>query len=92
MIQVNIYEMKTHFSKYLAKAAEGETILVCKHNRPLVEIVPVQKAKAKKRILGAGKDSVTVAPDCFEPWPKNFVDLFYGDAKSSKDDPLFWKP
>ncbi len=76
MIQVNIYEMKTHFSHYLAKVAKGETIVVCKHNKPFVEINPIHKSKPVKRILGSAKGSVTVAPDCFEPWPKEALDLF----------------
>jgi len=91
MIQININEAKAHFSKYLAKAAQGEIIIVCKHNKPFVEMSSVHKPKAKKRILGLGKGSVRIASDCFEPWPKEVLDLFYGDAQSSKGDPLFWK-
>lgn len=92
MIQINICEIKAHFSKYLAKAALGETIVVCKHNKPIVEISSIHKAKPKKRILGSAKGSLSMAPDCFEPWPKDYLDQFYGDGKSAKDDPLFWKP
>src|SRR5260221_237810 len=92
MIQINIHEIKAHFSEYLARAAKGEIIVVCKHNKPFVEISSFQKAKPKKRILGSGKPSLTVAPDCFEPWPKDDLDSFYGEGKSSKSDPLFWKP
>lgn len=92
MIQINIHEAKLHFSKYLAKVALGETIVVCKHNKPFVEISPIQKPKPKKRVLGLAKGTVDIAPDCFEPWPKDYTDLFYGDGKTAKDDPVFWKP
>ena len=91
MIQININEAKTHFSMYLAKVALGETIVVCRHNRPIAEINSLQKPRPKKRILGSAKGSVRVTPDCFEPWPKESLDLFYGAGKSAKDDPLFWK-
>ena len=91
MIQINIHEAKTHFSKYLAKVARGETIVVCKHNKPFVEISPIHKAKLKKRVLGLAKGSVEIAADCFEPWPKDYLDQFYSDGKNAKDDPLFWK-
>ena len=91
MIQVNINEIKSRFSEFLAKAAQGETILVCKHNKPFVEIGPLDKPKPRKRILGSAKGSLTMAPDCFKPWPKDYSDLFYGEGKGAKDDPLFWK-
>jgi antitoxin (DNA-binding transcriptional repressor) of toxin-antitoxin stability system len=47
MIRLNIHEVKTHLSKYLAKLEEGETILLCQRNKPIAEIRPVS-AKRKK--------------------------------------------
>ncbi len=87
-----LLEMKAHFSKYLEKVASGEIIVLCKHNKPFVEISPIHKVKPAKRILGSAKSSLAVASDCFEPWPKEMIGHFYGEGKSSKSDPLFWKP
>lgn len=92
MIKVNIHEIKAHFAEYLGKAAQGETIIVCKHNKPFVEISPIQKPLPPKRVLGFAQGTVKIAPDCFEPWPKDYIDQFYGEGKNTKDDPLFWKP
>jgi antitoxin (DNA-binding transcriptional repressor) of toxin-antitoxin stability system len=92
MNQVNIHEIKANFAKYLGKVAQGETLIICKHNKPFVQMSPLQKPKPVKRILGSGKGSLKVSPDCFEPWPKDYLDFFYAEGKSGKDDPLFWKP
>ena len=35
MIRLNIHEAKTHLSRYLARLAEGELILLCKRNVPV---------------------------------------------------------
>ena len=40
MIQLNVHEAKTHLSRYLADLERGETIIICRRNRPLPKSVP----------------------------------------------------
>jgi len=35
MIKLNVHEAKTHLSEYFAKLKQGETIVLCKRNRPI---------------------------------------------------------
>jgi prevent-host-death family protein len=39
MKQANIHEAKTHFSRLVGLAAEGEEIVICSHGKPLVKLV-----------------------------------------------------
>jgi prevent-host-death family protein len=41
MISLNINEIKIHFSSFLAKVSNGETVIVCKRNVPIAEIKPI---------------------------------------------------
>ncbi|MBI3782491.1 MAG: type II toxin-antitoxin system prevent-host-death family antitoxin [Deltaproteobacteria bacterium] len=52
MIEINIHEAKTHLSRYLAKVAKGETIIVCNRNVPIAEIRPLLQRRSKQRPLG----------------------------------------
>jgi len=57
MISLNTNEIKTHFSSFLAKVSNGETIIVCKRNGPIAEIRPIAALPNKKRPIGlAGKE------------------------------------
>jgi antitoxin (DNA-binding transcriptional repressor) of toxin-antitoxin stability system len=57
MISLNINEIKTHFSSFLAKVSNGETVIVCKRNVPIAEIKPIAVLPNKKRPIGlAGKE------------------------------------
>jgi antitoxin (DNA-binding transcriptional repressor) of toxin-antitoxin stability system len=37
VIVINIYEAKAKLSEYLDAAASGETVVICKRNRPVEE-------------------------------------------------------
>ena len=78
MIRLNIHEGKTHLSRYLAKLALGETILLCKRNIPIAEIRPLPQRRKAKRPIGLAKGEVKVPPEFFEPLPSELVDAFNG--------------
>lgn len=69
MIVVNIFEAKAKLSEYLDMAAQGERVLICKRNRPIVELHAVQSARTTPRPTGLGRGRVTVPPAFFEPLP-----------------------
>lgn len=64
-MSVNIYEAKTHLSRYLNKVEEGNVILLCRKGYPIAEIRSVSPKKhQKKRLFGLGKGKGHI-PDSF---------------------------
>jgi prevent-host-death family protein len=83
MIVVNIFEAKAKLSEYLDMAAHGERVLICKRNRPVVELHAVQSARTTSRPVGLGRGSFAVSPSFFEPLPENVLGGFEGAAASA---------
>ena len=82
MISVNINEIKTHFSSFLAKVSNGETVIVCKRNVPIAEIKPIAKLPNKRRPIGlAGKEypDFKISDAFFDPLPEDIVAAFNGE-------------
>jgi len=82
MISLNINEIKTHFSSYIAKVSHGETVIVCKRNVPIAEIKPIGALPNKKRPIGlAGKEYPDFQIDdaFFEPLPDDIIAAFNGE-------------
>ena len=69
---VNIHEAKTHLSRLIQEALEGEEIVIARGNEPVVRLVLVESARPK-RSLGWVKGPVTMAPD-FDAPLDDFVD------------------
>ena len=67
MIKVNIHEAKTHLSKYLARVAAGETVLICNRNVPVAEIRPLPRRRTTRRPVGLARGTFAVPPAFFEP-------------------------
>lgn len=78
MIKLNIHEAKTHLSKYLARLAKGETILLCKRNEPIAEIRPLSARRRQPRKLGLAQGTVQIKPEFYDPLPDDVLDLFEG--------------
>ncbi|HEU4345047.1 MAG TPA: type II toxin-antitoxin system Phd/YefM family antitoxin [Candidatus Binatia bacterium] len=81
MIKLNIHEAKAHLSRYLAKLAQGETILLCKRNIPIAEIRPLRPRRKNKRPVGLAKGKFKIPADFFEPLPQDVLDSFYGQRR-----------
>lgn len=79
MISVNISEAKSNLSYYINLAVKkGETIIICNHNVPMVELKATEPTKIGKRKLGVCKDKI-VLPDDFNETSKDIIDSFYTD-------------
>ncbi len=73
-MELSVREAKARFAEAAAAAARGERVVVTKHGRPFVELVPAQgaigmdfeKAVIIRRALGL--DGLTVR------WPDHFDD------------------
>jgi prevent-host-death family protein len=63
---VNIHEAKTHLSRLVDRAADGEGFIIAKAGRPLVKVVPLAAGDVPAtRRLGFLRGEITV-PDDFD--------------------------
>ncbi|MCK5797945.1 MAG: type II toxin-antitoxin system Phd/YefM family antitoxin [Deltaproteobacteria bacterium] len=80
MIRLNIHEAKTHLSRYLARLAEGERIVLCKRNIPIAEIHPLPPRRVAPRPIGLEKGRFSVPESFFDPLSDELIKAFEGGA------------
>lgn len=73
-MHVNLYEAKTNLSKLVASVEEaGEPIVLCRHGRPVADIVPHREPginlKPDKALKAAKYVDDPCAPLSEEDWP-----------------------
>lgn len=81
MTMVNVHEAKTHLSRLLKRAAEGEEIVIARAGVPVARLVAYAPER-KSREPGAWKGRIWVADD-FDETPEELIRAFEGDF----DDP-----
>ena len=60
MVRLNVHEAKTHLSRYLERVEQGETIILCRHNRPIAEIRPLPSVGPKPRVFGQDQGRLVI--------------------------------
>ena len=65
METVNVHEAKTHLSRLLERAHNGEEIVIAKNGHPYARLVPL--LAPTKRELGFLKGDFEVGDEIFEP-------------------------
>jgi len=77
METVNIHEAKTHLSRLIEKAAQGQPFIIAKAGKPMVKVIPIdQPSGAKVQRIGFMAGQFTV-PDDFDQMGRDEVaDLF----------------
>jgi prevent-host-death family protein len=66
MRTINIHEAKTHLSRLVDEAVEGESFVIAKAGKPKVQVTRVQEnPPSPKRLIGFMKGMYTL-PDNFE--------------------------
>lgn len=78
MITINVQEAKTHFSHYLDQVAKGESVILCKRNKPVAEIRPILSKIISKRPVGLAKGTFTIPESFFDELPDETLSLFSG--------------
>jgi len=68
----NVGEAKARFSELVRKALAGEEVIIAKDNKPLLRLVPLDRA-AGPRKPGSARGQVWMAPD-FDETPQDFDD------------------
>lgn len=79
MRTVNIHEAKTHLSRLVEQAAEGEPFVIAKSGKPLVKVVALDTPRADqvKRVgFMAGQIAV---PDDFDRMGSADIERLFGD-------------
>ena len=66
----NVAEAKAQFSALVRQALQGETVVIARDNKPLLELVPIAPVQ---RVPGTAKGQVVMAPD-FDKTPDDFAD------------------
>jgi prevent-host-death family protein len=79
MRTVNIHEAKTHLSRLIERAANGEPFIIAKAGKPLVKVVPIDAATdGKPNRIGFMKGAFTVPDDFDTMFQDEIEEMFYG--------------
>ncbi|MGA7712135.1 MAG: type II toxin-antitoxin system prevent-host-death family antitoxin [Rhizomicrobium sp.] len=74
MRPVNIHAAKTHLSRLLEKAMQGEEIVIAKAGKPMAKLVSLKSAGGKRRRLGILAGSAQVPRGFAAPLPLGTLD------------------
>ncbi len=73
MSKFNIAEAKAKFSELVKKAMLGEEVIIAKDNKPVLQLIALDKPKEARK-PGSGKGQILyMAPD-FDLTPESFKD------------------
>lgn len=81
MQTVNIHEAKTHLSRLVEQAANGEPFVIAKAGKPLVKVVALnapEPGQVKRLGFLAGEISI---PDDFDELGREEVEQLFGDDR-----------
>jgi prevent-host-death family protein len=75
---VNMHEAKSSLSKLVAKAAEGEEVVIARAGKPVAKLVKYEEREPRK--LGGLEGKIWIADD-FDETDQELIDLFYGSEE-----------
>ena len=80
MKQVNIHEAKTHLSKLVEEAANGEPFIIAKNGKPVAKVTAIDAPDKKQiRRLGFMEGQFSVPDDFDTMMQKEIEDMFEGN-------------
>jgi antitoxin (DNA-binding transcriptional repressor) of toxin-antitoxin stability system len=84
MRTINIHQAKTHLSRLVEEAMEGDSFVIAKRGKQMVQVTRIDAHPAPpKRLLGAMKGLYTL-PENFDAvdreLDKEIEDLFFGEG------------
>lgn len=93
MTKANVYEIKARLSEYLDRAAQGERIVICRHNKPVAELRAVEDVRTEPRPIGPlpGRPTFEVPASFFEPMSSDELNQWEGVVSSDPLSPA-WTP
>jgi len=80
MRTINIHEAKTHLSRLIEQAAQGEPFVIAKAGKPMVKVMALEApAAGQTRRIGFMEGQITVPEDFDRMGGKEIESLFSGD-------------
>jgi prevent-host-death family protein len=75
---VNMHEAKTHLSKLVAKAVQGEPFVIAKAGKPMVKVTAIDEAaREPERRIGFLEGKIKV-PDDFKAIGREEIEEMFG--------------
>ncbi|MDP3404348.1 MAG: type II toxin-antitoxin system prevent-host-death family antitoxin [Brevundimonas sp.] len=82
METVNTHEAKTHLSRLIQKAVDGEPFIIARAGKPLVKVTAIEAAPARKIQRMGFMEGEGVIPDDFDTLGQDEIEaMFYGDDR-----------
>ena len=81
MIQVNMHEAKTNFSKLIRRVLNGEEVIIARAGEPVARLGPVEKERKSPRSPGSARGLVRIADDFDAPLPDDILFGFEGGGR-----------
>jgi prevent-host-death family protein len=78
MTLIDIRRAKTHLSRLVERAADGEEIIIAKAGKPLAKLIRYEPEQAVKRKPGFWRGRVKMAED-FDTLPEEVAAAFRGE-------------
>jgi antitoxin (DNA-binding transcriptional repressor) of toxin-antitoxin stability system len=75
MPTVKIHHAKTHLSRLIQEACEGEEIIIARGGQPLVRLEPLRGKKGQRK-PGSMKGKLKVGPEFFQPLPERELEAW----------------
>jgi prevent-host-death family protein len=69
VVEVNIHQAKTHLSRLIERALQGEEVIIAKAGKPVVKLVRIRPA-GNRRVFGSAAGTVWFA----EGWDAPLTD------------------
>lgn len=77
METTNIHEAKTHLSRLVERAANGEEIIIAKAGKPMAKLVPYRRDNEPRK-PGSMRGKIWMADD-FDELPEEIMAAFRGE-------------
>ena len=78
MLKTNVAEAKTHLSALIDKALAGEEVVISKHGKPVVRLIPFERDVSPRDMnVCIWEGEVRIADD-FDELPEDLVQAFTG--------------
>jgi prevent-host-death family protein len=83
MTSVTVHQAKTHLSKLIRQACQGEEIIIARGAVPVARLVPIGKTP-KRRQPGSLRGKLQLGAEFFEPLPASEL-AAWGQSDASAD-------
>ena len=74
---VNVHQAKTHLSRLLTQAENGEEVVIARNGKPVARLEPIRK-RGKPR-FGSWKGRISIDDSFFDPLPEEELAAWEGN-------------